>query len=102
MAAERIELPEPLAAVVEYLGDDLDEGRREFVPTAELVEALEVEPTAFGRQMGDCGCRSERFRVPGDDGRTKQVRGYATAEIRAAVDAVAAGTLDPGDREDDP
>ncbi|WP_091629302.1 FtsK/SpoIIIE domain-containing protein [Amycolatopsis saalfeldensis] len=100
--AERIELPEPLAAVVDYLGDELDEGGREFVPTAELVEALAVEPTAFGRQMNDHGCRPERFRVPGEDGRTKQVRGYATADIRAAVDAVAACSVDPGGGEDDP
>ncbi|RSM35983.1 cell division protein FtsK [Amycolatopsis balhimycina DSM 5908] len=101
VSAERVELPEPLAAVVEYLGDDLDDGR-DFVPTAELVEALDVEPTAFGRQMGDHGCRSERFRVPAGDGRTRQVRGYATADIRAAVDAVVTGMLDPGDGEDDP
>jgi S-DNA-T family DNA segregation ATPase FtsK/SpoIIIE len=51
------ELPEPLASVVAYLGADLDEDEREFVPTAELITALEVEPTAFGRQMGDLGCR---------------------------------------------
>ncbi|WP_236791855.1 cell division protein FtsK [Amycolatopsis sp. GM8] len=78
-------LPEPLASVVDYLGDDLDE--REFVPTAELTEALRVEPTAFGRQMGDLGCRPDRQRVAGDDGTVRQVRGYATADLRAAVDA---------------
>ena len=50
-----VELPEPLASVVDYLGEDLDE--REFVPTAELVEALEVEPTMFARQMAELGCR---------------------------------------------
>ncbi|QFU89502.1 cell division protein FtsK [Amycolatopsis sp. YIM 10] len=77
-----VELPEPLAAVVEYLGED---GRR-FVPSAELVEALGVEATAFGRQMGELGCRPTRDRVPGEDGRTKQVRGYLTADIKTAVE----------------
>ena len=96
-------MPEPLASVVDYLGDDLDEGGREFVPTAELVDALDVEPTAFGRQMGDYGCRSERYRVPGEDGRTRQVRGYFTADIRAAVEAVAKSPLDAdGPDGDDP
>ncbi|WP_236796312.1 cell division protein FtsK [Amycolatopsis sp. GM8] len=91
--ARPVELPEPLASVVDYLGDDLDE--REFVPSAELVEALDVEPTAFGRQMGDLGCRSDRQRVPRDDGSVRQIRGYYTADIRAVVDGWA-------DREDDP
>ena len=47
-----------MASVVAYLGDGID--KREFVPTAELVEALRVEPTLFGRQMRDLGCQSER------------------------------------------
>src|SRR5689334_3483842 len=47
-------IPEPLASVVAHLGDELE--RRPFVPTAELVAALGVEPTAFGREMGDLGC----------------------------------------------
>ncbi|MFB9688422.1 cell division protein FtsK [Amycolatopsis plumensis] len=101
--AEPVELPEPLASVVDYLGDDLDKGGREFVPTAELVDALNVEPTAFGRQMGDYGCRSERYRVPGENGRTRQIRGYFTADIRTAVEAVAKSPIE-ADRldEDDP
>jgi DNA segregation ATPase FtsK/SpoIIIE, S-DNA-T family len=80
------ELPEPLASVVAYLGDEVDD--REFVPSAELLEALDVEPTLFGRQMGDLGCRSKRERVPADNGTVRQVRGYFTADIRAAVEAV--------------
>jgi S-DNA-T family DNA segregation ATPase FtsK/SpoIIIE len=83
--ARSVKLPEPLASVVDYLGEDLDE--REFVPSAELVEALAVEPTAFGRQMGVVGCRSDRQRVPRDDGGVRQIRGYYTADVRAAVDA---------------
>jgi S-DNA-T family DNA segregation ATPase FtsK/SpoIIIE len=70
------DLPEPLASVVDYLGDDLEV--REFVPTAELVEALEVEPTAFARQMSELGCKPVRQYVPTDDGGTRRVRGYMT------------------------
>ncbi|QRP48096.1 cell division protein FtsK [Amycolatopsis sp. FDAARGOS 1241] len=78
------ELPEPLASVVCYLGEDVDS--RTFVPTAELVEALEVEPTAFGRQMGEHGCSPTRERVPGADGEVRRVRGYLVADVRAAVE----------------
>jgi len=77
------ELPEPLASVVDYLSDELD--GREFVPTAELVEALGVEPTAFGRQMGDLGCKPTRERITTEDG-VRQVRGYLVASIRAAAE----------------
>jgi S-DNA-T family DNA segregation ATPase FtsK/SpoIIIE len=78
-------LPEPLASVVAYLGDDLDEDGREFVPTAELVEALDVEPNSFGRAMADLGCPSTRDRITGADGQPRRVRGYRTADIRAAM-----------------
>ena len=80
-----VELPEPLAAVVDYLGDQLD--KREFVPTAELVEALKVEPTMFGKEMGELGCKPARQYVPEGDA-TRRVRGYMTADIRAAVDEI--------------
>jgi S-DNA-T family DNA segregation ATPase FtsK/SpoIIIE len=90
-------LPEPLASVVGYLGDDLDE--REFVPTAELTEALGVEPTGFGRQMGDLGCRPERQRISAEDGTVRQVRGYTTADLRAAVAAWDRGRI-PGSETD--
>ncbi|MEV6603877.1 cell division protein FtsK [Kutzneria sp. NPDC051319] len=93
--SEPTELAEPLASVVDYLGGDLDEeDGRAFVPTAELVEALGVEPTSFGRQMSDLGCRSRRERIPNADGSVRQVRGYFTADIRAAV--VAAGHEEAG------
>lgn len=87
-AAERvdeIELPEPLASVVDYLADDLvsDDGR-DFVPTAELVDALGVEPKGFGLDMAEFGCSPTRDRVPTEDG-VKQVRGYAVADIRTAI-----------------
>ncbi|GLZ37167.1 FtsK/SpoIIIE domain-containing protein [Actinokineospora sp. NBRC 105648] len=82
-------LPEPLAAVVAYLGDDLE--AREFVPTAELVEALEVEPTAFARQMVGLGCKPLRNRTPMEDGEVRRVRGYLTSDIRAAVEQASRG-----------
>lgn len=78
-------LPEPLASVVAYLGDDLAEDGREFVPTAELVEALDVEPNSFGRAMTDLGCPSTRDRITGGDGESRRVRGYLTADVRAAI-----------------
>lgn len=74
-------LPEPLAQVVAYLGEE----GREFVPTAELVEALEVEPTTFARQMAALGCRPTRHRMILEDGQVQRVRGYLTTEIRAAT-----------------
>jgi S-DNA-T family DNA segregation ATPase FtsK/SpoIIIE len=69
--------------VVAYLGDDLAD--RDFIPTAELVEALDVEPNSFGRAMADLSCPSTRDRITGDDGETRRVRGYRAADIRAAV-----------------
>jgi S-DNA-T family DNA segregation ATPase FtsK/SpoIIIE len=89
------ELPEPLASVVAYLGADLDEDGREFIPTAELAEALTVEPTAFGRQMGELCCRPRPGRVTTEDGTVRQVRGYLTADIRAAVTALQHQGSDP-------
>lgn len=76
-------LPEPLASVVDYLGDDLDE--REFVPTAELAEAIGVDANTFGRQMSELWCRPTRNRITGEDGRVRQARGYLTADLRAAI-----------------
>ncbi|MEV1121262.1 hypothetical protein AB0I91_39920 [Actinosynnema sp. NPDC049800] len=51
-----VDLPEPLAAVVDHLGEELEE--RRFVPTSELVEALEIEAVAFAREMSELGCSS--------------------------------------------
>ncbi|MBB3053097.1 S-DNA-T family DNA segregation ATPase FtsK/SpoIIIE [Prauserella isguenensis] len=74
------ELPEPLAEVLEYVNEHA--GDREFIPTAELVDALDVDPNAFGRQMTELGCSSERRRVPAEDGELRQVRGYVVADLR--------------------
>jgi S-DNA-T family DNA segregation ATPase FtsK/SpoIIIE len=80
------ELPEPLASVASYLRDDLNPHGREFVPTAELTDELDIEPSLFARQMSELGCRPTRQYVPTDDGTTRRVRGYLTADIRAAID----------------
>ncbi len=71
-----------------YLGADLDEGGREFIATAELTEVLDVEPTAFGRQMGELGCRPRPGRVIAKDGTSCQARGYLLADLRAAIEAL--------------
>lgn len=82
-ASTRRDAPEPLASVAEYL----DEDDREFVPTMELVEALDAEPNALGRAMADLGCPSNRQRVTDENGDVRQVRGYRLADIWAAVEA---------------
>ena len=84
----RVELPEPLPAVVEYLAEDLG-GGRQFVPTAELAEALDIDPITFARQMSELDVRPTRGRTPGPGGETHRVRGYLTADIRAAIERAA-------------
>ena len=69
-------------------------------PPAELVDALGVEPTLFGRQMASMGCRSKRERIPSEDGTVRQVRGYFTADIRATADAGRAGNPMSGEAMD--
>ncbi|MCX2953783.1 FtsK/SpoIIIE domain-containing protein [Lentzea sp. NEAU-D7] len=92
--SERAGLPEPLASVVDYLASELDsDDSREFVPTAELVAALNVEPTVFGRDMAELGCRPTRDRVTDGD-RVRQVRGYDVADIRAAIERARDSTID--------
>ncbi|GDY33276.1 hypothetical protein GTS_49090 [Gandjariella thermophila] len=91
------ELPEPLASVVDYLGADLEPDGREFVPTAELTEALDLEATTLAQQMSELGCQPTRYRIPTEDGETRRVRGYLTAEIRAAIERVAADEISSSD-----
>ncbi|GAA3359616.1 FtsK/SpoIIIE domain-containing protein [Saccharopolyspora gregorii] len=85
------DLPEPLAAVCHHLGSGLDE--RDFVPSAELTAALDVVPGIFAQQMGELGCRPTRNRITADNGETRRVRGYFTAEIREAVQRFAADEI---------
>ncbi|MGH3492075.1 MAG: cell division protein FtsK, partial [Sciscionella sp.] len=81
------ELPEPLASVVSYLAGDLDADGREFIPTAELVDALDLDATSFGKDMGALGASPTKRRVLDTDGERRQVRGYLTADIRARARA---------------
>jgi S-DNA-T family DNA segregation ATPase FtsK/SpoIIIE len=77
-------LPEPLASVVDYLGEDLD--TRTFVPTRELIVALRIDPTTFAREMGELGCAPRPGRVTDPGGQMRQVRGYNTADLRTAIE----------------
>jgi S-DNA-T family DNA segregation ATPase FtsK/SpoIIIE len=77
-------LPEPLGAVVDYLGEDLHS--RTFVPTLELIVALKVDSTTFGREMGELGCAPRPSRVTDPGGQVRQVRGYSTADLRTAIE----------------
>lgn len=81
--ARSVELPEPLESVANYL----DEDGREFVPTAELLDALNAEANTFGRAMTELGCRPVRERIQSEDDSIRQVRGYYLTDIRAATDA---------------
>jgi S-DNA-T family DNA segregation ATPase FtsK/SpoIIIE len=92
-----VELPEPLASVIAYLDGSSDrEPGCTFIPTAELVTALDIERTTLSRQLGDLGCRPTRVRIPTDDGTLRQVRGYLTADIRAAADTIRHGNAEVG------
>jgi len=77
-------LPEPLASVADYVADE----EREFVPTAELCEALDADPNMFAKDMSGLSCRPTRQYVPTEDGGARRVRGYMIADIRAAIDRV--------------
>jgi DNA segregation ATPase FtsK/SpoIIIE, S-DNA-T family len=86
------DLPEPLASVVDYLGTDLDkDGGREFIPTTELVTALGIDCATLSRHMNELNCRPTRERIPTDHGTPRQVRGYLTADIRTAAEALRDG-----------
>nr|WP_245782371.1 cell division protein FtsK [Actinokineospora terrae] len=75
-------VPGVLAAVADFV--EHHGAGREFIPSAELVEALDVEPGTLGRQMSDFGCASTRDRITTADG-VRQVRGYLVTEITEAI-----------------
>jgi DNA segregation ATPase FtsK/SpoIIIE, S-DNA-T family len=93
------DLPDPLASVVEYLGADLDDGGREFIPTTELVTALDIDRATLSRQLSELGCRPTRERIPTEDGTLRQVRGYLIADIRTAAEAIRDGHLPDTDSD---
>lgn len=71
----------------------LDEGGREFIPTAELVTALGIDRATLSRHMNDLNCRPTRERIPTEDGALRQVRSYLIADIRTAAGAIRTGNL---------
>ncbi|MBA0126722.1 cell division protein FtsK, partial [Haloechinothrix sp. YIM 98757] len=101
-AAGTAGLPEPLASVADYLAEDLHpEHGRTFIPTAELLDALNAEPTAFARHMSDHGCTPVRRRIPDDDGTPRQVRGYRTTDIQTAIHTHQPDHSDDRETDDD-
>lgn len=80
------EFGEPLASIMLKFSADFAEGGRDFIPTAELVAALDTDPVTFGADMARLGCRSTRDRVPTQDG-TRQVRGYRVDDLRSVIAA---------------
>jgi S-DNA-T family DNA segregation ATPase FtsK/SpoIIIE len=92
--ARPAELPEPLAAVLEHL-DDLD-SLPEFISTADLADVLDLDPAWLGRRLGDLGCQSTRERIPTETGQVRQIRGYRTADLQAAAEALQDGPTPDG------
>ncbi|WP_410598454.1 cell division protein FtsK [Amycolatopsis sp. lyj-90] len=94
------ELPEPFASIVDYFGDDLGPEGRDFVPTAELLDALKIDRMTLAQQMSEAGCRPTRDRITTESGEMRQVRGYLTAEIKSAIDELTRryGNGDEGSR----
>ena len=88
-------VPDPLASIVDHL-DELGAGAPEFVSNADLAEVLDFDPAWLGRRLAELGCRSTRERVTSEDGRARQVRGYLTADLFAAADAIREGESSDG------
>jgi DNA segregation ATPase FtsK/SpoIIIE, S-DNA-T family len=88
-------VPEPLAAIVDHL-DGLGADVPAFLATADLAEVLDFDPTWLGRRLAELGCQSTRERITAEDGRTRQIRGYLTADLLSV-----AASLRDGDVLDD-
>lgn len=81
--------PAPVDRVPAVLRDMLElAGGRARVSSSEIIAALELETnaTAFGRQLRRWGCPSGKETVDG-----AEVRGPATADVRAAVERIEGG-----------
>lgn len=79
------DVPEPLASIVDHL-DELGEVP-EFVSTADLAEALDLDPAWLGRRLAELGCQSTSERVTSESGKVRQIRGYLTADLLVAAQA---------------
>jgi S-DNA-T family DNA segregation ATPase FtsK/SpoIIIE len=79
-----VEMPEPLASIVEYL-EEIGDDAPEFVSNADLAAVLDVDPTWLGRRLAELGCRSIRERLTDESGQSRQVRGHLTADLLDAA-----------------
>jgi S-DNA-T family DNA segregation ATPase FtsK/SpoIIIE len=86
-----VDLPEPLAAILDYLEELAD--APEFISTADLAGSLELDPVWLGRRLAEWGCQSTRERVTTETGSVRQIRGYFIADLYAAADVVRDGEL---------
>jgi S-DNA-T family DNA segregation ATPase FtsK/SpoIIIE len=57
----------------------------EFVANADLAEVLDFDSAWLGRRLAEVGCQSTRDRVTSEDGQTRQIRGYLTANLLATA-----------------
>jgi S-DNA-T family DNA segregation ATPase FtsK/SpoIIIE len=89
------DVPEPLAAVLDHL-EELGEEAPEFISTAELAEVLDFDPAWLGRRLGELGCQSTRERITTETGKVRQIRGYLTADLYAAAEAIRDDELPDG------
>jgi len=78
------EVPEPLASVLDHLTEF--DRYPTFVSTADLADALDLDPTWLGRRLAELGCQPTRDRVTDESGRVRQLRGYRTADLREAAE----------------
>ncbi len=85
-------VPEPLAAIVDHL-EELAEDAPEFIATADLAAALDLDAVWLGRRLAELGCQSTRERITTQTGTARQIRGYFTADLYAAADANRDGEL---------
>jgi S-DNA-T family DNA segregation ATPase FtsK/SpoIIIE len=90
------DVPEPLASIVDHL-DESSHETPEFISTADLAEVLDFDPAWLGRRLAELGCQSTRERVTSEDGRTRQIRGYLTADLFAAAVALQDGESPDGE-----
>jgi S-DNA-T family DNA segregation ATPase FtsK/SpoIIIE len=82
--SQSVDVPEPLASIVDHL-DGRGAEVPEFLATADLADMLDFDPAWLGRRLAELGCQSTRERITSEDGRTRQIRGYLTADLLATA-----------------
>lgn len=84
LATPTAEVREPLSSVLDHLAEF--DRCPAFVSTADLADALELDPAWLGRKLAELGCQPTRDRIADESGRVRQVRGYRTADLRDAAE----------------